>query len=146
MKGSADHERSAKEAWRAMSALVLDNQRRREVSEQTGVSFGTMKALRRIARRPMPMSELAGLLGMDPPNLTPVIDELERSGLVERQPHPKDRRIKVVVATTDGVALARRAEKILDRPPPGVLDLPGDDLESLVRILARAHGDQVADR
>jgi DNA-binding MarR family transcriptional regulator len=146
MKASADHERSARKAWQAMSALVLDNQRRREVSEQTGVSFGTMKALRRIARRPMPMSELAGLLGMDPPNLTPVIDELERSGLVERRPHPTDRRVKVVVATTDGVALARRAEKILDRPPPGVLDLPGDDLESLVRILARAHGDQVADR
>jgi DNA-binding MarR family transcriptional regulator len=129
-----------------MAALVLDNQRRREVSEQTGVSFGTMKALRRIARRPMPMSELAGLLGMEPPNLTPVIDDLERSGLVERQPHPTDRRVKVVVATPDGVALARRAEKILDRPPAGLLELPADDLESLVRILARANGDQQPDR
>jgi DNA-binding MarR family transcriptional regulator len=129
-----------------MAALVLDNQRRREVSEQTGVSFGTMKALRRIARRPMPMSELAGLLGMEPPNLTPVIDDLERSGLVERQPHPTDRRVKVVVATPDGVALARRAEKILDRPPAGLLELPADDLESLVRILARAYGDQQPDR
>jgi DNA-binding MarR family transcriptional regulator len=146
MKGSADHHRSARQAWQAMAALVLDNQRRREVSEQTGVSFGTMKALRRIARRPMPMSELAGLLGMDPPNLTPVIDDLERSGLVERQPHPTDRRVKVVVATPDGVALARRAEKILDRPPTGLLELPADDLESLVRILARAHGDQQPDR
>ena len=146
MKASADHDRSARQAWQAMAALVLDNQRRREVSEQTGVSFGTMKALRRIARRPMPMSELAGLLGMEPPNLTPVIDDLERSGLVERQPHPTDRRVKVVVATPDGVALARRAEKILDRPPAGLLELPADDLESLVRILARAYGDQQPDR
>ncbi len=146
MKASADHDRSARQAWQAMAALVLDNQRRREVSEQTGVSFGTMKALRRIARRPMPMSELAGLLGMEPPNLTPVIDDLERSGLVERQPHPTDRRVKVVVATPDRVALARRAEKILDRPPAGLLELPADDLESLVRILARAYGDQQPDR
>ena len=101
-----------------------------------------MKALRRIAGRPMPMRELAGLLGMDPPNLTPVIDDLERSGLVERQPHPTDRRVKVVVATPNGVALARRAEKILDRPPAGLLDLPADELETLARILARARGGQ----
>ena len=119
---------------------MLDNQRRREVSEQTGVSFGTMRALRRIAGRPMPMRELAGLLGMEPPNLTAVIDDLEHSGLVERHPHPTDRRVKLVVATPKGAALARRAEKILDRPPPGLLDLPADDLETLVRILARASG------
>ena len=47
----------------------------------------------------MPMGELAALLGMDPPNLTTVIDDLERSGLVERQAHPTDRRVKLVAAT-----------------------------------------------
>ena len=140
MKASAPQVRSAREAWQAMAGLVLDNQRRREVSEQTGVSFGTMRALRRIAGRPMPMRELAGLLGMEPPNLTAVIDDLEHSGLVERHPHPTDRRIKLVVATPKGAALARRAEKILDRPPAGLLDLPADELETLVRILARASG------
>ncbi len=140
MKASAPQVRSAREAWQAMAGLVLDNQRRREVSEQTGVSFGTMRALRRIAGRPMPIRELAGLLGMEPPNLTAVIDDLEHSGLVERHPHPTDRRIKLVVATPKGAALARRAEKILDRPPAGLLDLPADELETLVRILARASG------
>jgi len=40
------------------------------------------------------------------------------------------------------VALARRAEKILDRPPAGLLDLPPDELETLARILARARGGQ----
>ena len=101
-KPSVRHDRSARAAWQAMGDLVLDNQRRREVTEQTGVSFGRMKALRRIAVRPMPMRELAGLLGMDPPNLTAVIDDLERSGLVERQAHPTDRRVKLVVATAAG--------------------------------------------
>jgi hypothetical protein len=67
MKVSVHQVRSAREAWQAMAGLVLDNQRRREVSEQTGMSFGTMRALRRIAGRPMPMRELAGLLGMEPP-------------------------------------------------------------------------------
>ena len=142
MKTDVGHDRSAREAWQAMAALVLDNQRRREVSEQTGVSFGTMRALRRIAVAPMPMCELAGLLGVGPPNLTVVIDDLERSGLVERQPHPTDRRVKLVVATRKGAALARRAQKILDRPPAALLDLPTDELETLVRILARANAAQ----
>jgi DNA-binding MarR family transcriptional regulator len=141
MKTSAEHERLAREAWQGMGALVLDNQRRREVSEQTGVSFGTMKALRRIADGPMPMRELASLLAMEPPNLTPVIDDLERLGLVERQAHPTDRRVKLVVATPKGAALARRAEKILRRPPAGLLELSTDELEALARALARARGD-----
>lgn len=136
-KAGGRNDRSAREAWHAMASLVLDNQRRREVSEHTGMSFGRMRALRRIAARPMPMRELAALLGVDPPNLTPVVDDLERSGLVERQAHPSDRRVKLVVATTEGAALARQAEEILERPPVGLVNLPGDDLENLARILVR---------
>jgi DNA-binding MarR family transcriptional regulator len=120
-----------------MGDLVLDNQRRREVAEQTGLSFGRMRALRRIAREPMSMRELATLLGVDPPNLTTVVDGLERAGLVERRAHPTDRRIRLVVATPEGAALARRADEILDRPPAGLADLPPDDLEALLRILSR---------
>lgn len=141
-KASVRRDRVTREAWHAMADLVLDNERRREVSEQTGVSFGRMKALRQIAGRPMSMRELAGLLGMDPPNLTAVVDDLERSGLVERQSHPTDRRVKLVVATPKGAALAQRAEEILDRPPAGLVDLPSDDLEILVRILARVRQKQ----
>ena len=130
-------DRAAREAWRAMSDLVLDKQRRREVSETVGLSFGKLRALRRIAARPMPMGELATLLGMDPPNLTAVVDDLERSGLVERQSHPTDRRVKLVAATASGAALARQADEILDRPPAGLSELPIADLERLIEILAR---------
>jgi DNA-binding MarR family transcriptional regulator len=141
-RASVRHDRWAREAWNTMADLVLDNQRRREVSEQTGVSFGRMRALRRIAGRPMPMRELAGLLGVDPPNLTPLVDDLERSGFVERQAHPTDRRVKLVVATPKGAALAQRAEEILDRPPAGLVNLPRDEMETLVRILARVREEQ----
>jgi DNA-binding MarR family transcriptional regulator len=141
-RASVRHDRSAREAWNTMADLVLDNQRRREVSEETGVSFGRMRALRRIAGRPMPMRELAGLLSVDPPNLTPLVDDLERSGLVERKAHPTDRRVKLVVATPKGAALAQRAEEILDRPPAGLVNLPPDEMETLVRILARVREEQ----
>jgi DNA-binding MarR family transcriptional regulator len=119
-----------------MSDLVLDNQRRRRVSD-LGLSFGKMRALRRIAGRPMSMRELAGLLGVDPPNLTTVVDDLERLGLVERRAHPTDRRIKLVAATAAGATLAQQAEEILRQPPAGLAELPDDDLETLARILSR---------
>jgi DNA-binding MarR family transcriptional regulator len=133
----ARRERAAREAWQAMADLVLDNQRRREVSEQVGLSFGKIRALRRVAKRPMPMRELAAMLGVDPPNLTPVVDDLEQAGLVERQGHPTDRRVKLVLATPEGAALARKADAVLARPPIGLSDLPADELETLARILSR---------
>src|SRR5580692_12900285 len=114
-KADVQRDRVAREAWQAMADLVLNNERRREVSEEAGMSFGKIRALRRIARRPMPMSELASLLTVDPPNLTPVVDDLEQAGLVERQPHPTDRRVKLVAATKDGAALAHKADEILAR-------------------------------
>jgi DNA-binding MarR family transcriptional regulator len=119
-----------------MTDLVLDNERRREVSDRLGLSFGKIKALRRIASRAMPMRELAALLVQDPPNLTPVVDDLERMGLVERQAHPTDRRVKLVAATPKGKALAARAEEILQRPPDGLTALPAEDLAALARILS----------
>ena len=138
-------DRVAREAWQAMADLVLDNERRRDVSDQVGLSFGKIKALRRIAARPLSMRELASLLVVDPPNLTPVVDDLERSGLVERQAHPTDRRVKLVVATPEGAALAQKANEILARPPVGLSELPTDELESLVRILALVRRDPTPD-
>jgi DNA-binding MarR family transcriptional regulator len=138
-------DRLAREAWQAMGDLVLDNERRRDVSDQVGLSFGKIKALRRIAQRAMPMRELAALLVVDPPNLTPVVDDLERSGLVERRAHPTDRRVRLVVATPEGAALAQKADEILARPPVGLSALAPDELASLIRILARVRQEETTD-
>jgi DNA-binding MarR family transcriptional regulator len=139
-KPSAQHTRSAREAWEAMTNLVLDNQRRREVSERTGISFGRMRALRRIAAQPMSMGQLALLLNMDRPNMTTLVDELEHLGLVQRTTNPSDLRMKLVTATPKGAALARQAQRILDRPVTALSALQSDELESLVRILRRLSG------
>jgi DNA-binding MarR family transcriptional regulator len=144
-KTSARRDRAARQAWQAMADLVLNNERRREVSEEVGLSFGKIRAIRRIARRPMPMSELASLLSVDPPNLTAVVDDLEDAGLVERQAHPTDRRVKLVVATPAGAALAKQADEVLARPPADLRELPIEEIESLVRILAQLHPDPTPD-
>ena len=118
-----------------MCDLVLDNERRREVSDALGLTFGRIRALRRIAASPMTMGELAATLGIDAPYATLVVDELERQGLVERRPHPTDRRVKLVATTSRGTAAARRANEILGRPPAGLAALAGPELQELARML-----------
>jgi DNA-binding MarR family transcriptional regulator len=121
-----------------ISDLVFDNVRRREVSEALGMSFGRTRAIRRLARQPMSMGELAAALGIDPPNATVVVDDLESLGIVRRRPHPTDRRAKLVEATRKGKEMARRADEILGTPPPALSALSADDLEALRRILTSA--------
>jgi DNA-binding MarR family transcriptional regulator len=128
---------AAREVWLLMTDVVLDNTRRREVSDALGMSFGRTRAIRRLARRPMSMRELADAMGIDPPNATVLVTDLEAQGLVRRRPHPTDGRAKVVEATRKGKALARRADEILATPPAALSELPAEDLETLRRILRR---------
>lgn len=132
---------SASEVWLAMSDLVLDQLRRRAVSDATGVSFGKSRALRRLARRPMSMGELADALDIEKPNATTVVAELEAAGLVRRRPHPTDGRAKLAELTARGRQLARRADKILATPPPGLTALSTEQLTTLAQILERISGD-----
>jgi DNA-binding MarR family transcriptional regulator len=127
---------ASREVWLLMSDLVLDNQRRREVADAVGISFGRTRAIRRLARKPMSMGELATALGIDPPNATVVVADLESLGLVRRRPHPTDGRAKVVEVTRKGKAMARRAEAILAAPPPALSALDPEDLDTLRRILS----------
>jgi DNA-binding MarR family transcriptional regulator len=127
----------ARDVWLLLSDLVLDNTRRREVSDALDMSFGRARAIRRLARRPMSMREFAEAMDIDPPNATVLVADLEAQGLARRTPHPTDGRAKVVEATRRGKALARRADEILATPPAALSELDPADLETLRRILER---------
>jgi DNA-binding MarR family transcriptional regulator len=127
----------ARYAWRVMSRLVLDDDRKLAVSQALGLSFARVRALRRLAPEPLTMRALAEKLKADPPYVTLIVDDLEERGLVERRPHPDDRRAKLVSLTRAGRAAVTKAEKILDAPPAALAALPADDLAALVRILDR---------
>jgi DNA-binding MarR family transcriptional regulator len=133
---------TARDVWLLMSDLVLDNERRREVADALGMSFGRARTVRRLARRPMSMGELAAALGIDPPNATTVVSDLEALGLVARRPHPTDGRAKIVEATRKGKELARRADAILATPPPALAAASEQDLETLREILSRVRAAQ----
>jgi DNA-binding MarR family transcriptional regulator len=132
---------SVNEAWDIMRELVLDNERRHEVSDALGMSFARIKALRRIDKVPSTMGELATTLGIDRPYMTIVVDDLERQGLVQRKPHPTDRRAKLVETTAQGKEMASKARAILNRPPAELAALPEDQLAALVRGLRAIHPD-----
>ena len=63
--------------------------------------FAALMALDEIG--PISQQDLARLVGVDPRNLVPVVDLLEQRSLVERQPHPTDRR-RHAVRLTPGVS------------------------------------------
>jgi DNA-binding MarR family transcriptional regulator len=134
--GDAHHD-LARRAWRAMSDMVLDHDRKVEVSEALGLSFARVRALRALAARADTLRALADRLAADPPYVTLIVDDLEERGLVARTPHPEDRRAKLVALTAAGRAAAARAEAILDEPPAALRDLPARDLAALVRVLER---------
>jgi DNA-binding MarR family transcriptional regulator len=48
-------------------------------------------------------------LGVTRPNVTKLVDGLERGGLVERLPHPSDRRMVQAHVTSEGMEVAARA-------------------------------------
>jgi DNA-binding MarR family transcriptional regulator len=130
-------DRAARDAWRAMSALVLDNRRRQEVGDAVGLPFSRVRALWRVAESPRTPGELAALLNVEPANCTPIVDDLEQRGLVAREPHPSDRRSKLVVITAAGTRTAKKARRLWDRPPPALVELSRDELETLAELLSR---------
>jgi DNA-binding MarR family transcriptional regulator len=129
--------------WRDLRDLVLDrNERRKEVAEALGMSFFRIKALRRIAASPAKLADLADDLLTDRPYITLVVDDLAKRGLVERTPHPTDRRAKIVRVTDAGATAAAEAGRILDAPPPALRDLGADDLAALERITVKLRGER----
>ena len=67
---------------------------------------------------PLTMRDLAERMACEPSNATFVIDRLEEQGLVERRPHPSDRRAKQLVLTPEGTTLRDRLIEMLTADSP----------------------------
>ncbi|MEV5537835.1 MarR family transcriptional regulator [Saccharopolyspora shandongensis] len=73
----------------------------RRVSEELGLTASQVVALRELSE-PITARELAARMSCEASNATFVLDRLEQQGLVERRPHPTDRRAKQIVLTPAG--------------------------------------------
>ncbi len=69
--------------------------------------------------------------------VTGIVDGLEERGYAQRQPHPTDRRIKVVAITPLGAKAKARALERLHEPPPSLDALTPDEQVQLRDLLAK---------
>jgi DNA-binding MarR family transcriptional regulator len=127
------------QAWALMREFVDAHSRHGELAEALGFRLGggRGKILFQLHDGPMTLSELAEANNLDAPYVTLIVDKLEAHGLVQRQPHPDDRRRKLVTLTAAGHDAIATANSILLRPPPAIGTLPADDLRQLTGLLTR---------
>ena len=78
----------------------------------------------------LPMRAIAEMLRCDASWVTGIVDGLEERGYVERQAHPKDRRVKVVTITTLG---EKAKAKAMERLAQAMLDFVGRTRRRLER-------------
>jgi DNA-binding MarR family transcriptional regulator len=126
-------------AWRLMRQFVEANNHSDALREQLhlGAGSGRIRVLFLLRERPMTLGQLAEAHGVDRPYATIIVDKLVHLGFVERQPHPTDRRSKVVSLTLAGQEAAATAERILSEPPPALRALSTGQLAELTELLAQ---------
>ncbi len=125
-------------AWRLMRQFVEAHGATEELRERLGLGAGSgrIKVLFLLTEQPMTLAQLAEAHGVDRPYATIIVDKLERLGFVERQPHPSDRRSKVVSLTPAGRDAAALADSIFSEPPQALRELDAGQLTELVGLLS----------
>ena len=90
------------------------------------------------AEGPVTQGALCKGIGMDPSSMVSTIDELEAKGLVERRPHPGDRRAHALYVTDSGrETLSRGREVALATQDELLAPLSEDEREQLRSLLLR---------
>lgn len=133
------HNPLADEVWRSMSHLVLDHKDswKREVIERTGLPFSRIRIVRRLARSPLTVKQVADAATMDAPAATVAINDLEDRGLVVRQTDPENRRSKLVSLTDAGRKLVAIVDSVEDPAPESLAALDEAELATLRSVLDR---------
>jgi DNA-binding MarR family transcriptional regulator len=101
--------------------------------------------IRALARAPLGLTELAEYLGVTKQAAIKVVDEMEARGFLIREPHPQDRRAKVLVLTEQGQRVRQAALAESRRMEDELRAELGDaDVDAFRRVLVRfaeRHGD-----
>lgn len=131
------HNNLADEVWRDLVRLVFDNREtwRRAVVDKSGLPFSRIRILRRLARAPLTVKQVAEHATVDAPAATVAVNDLESRGLVNREVDPANRRSKLVSLTADGRAVVAALDSVDDPAPEALAGLDDADLVDLRRIL-----------
>jgi DNA-binding MarR family transcriptional regulator len=86
-------------------------------------------------RGALPLGKMGDRLQVHRTSVTNIIDGLERSGYVTREPHERDRRTTLAAITDSGRKVAEEATKVLNDLRFGTAPLDVEDLETITAVL-----------
>lgn len=102
----------------------------------TGVQGLTLLTIKRSEQRSM--SDFCKLYDCDASNITGIIDGLEEKGLVSRQAHPKDRRVKIIHLETAGSDLQKKLiKRIAETSPHLFTGLTSAETQQLAKLIQK---------
>ncbi|GAL09308.1 transcriptional regulator MarR family [Vibrio astriarenae] len=107
------------------------------VVKETGYSLAQVHTVEVLGSHgPMRMKELASKLGITTGTLTVQVDKLVTAELIERLPHPEDRRSIVVALTNEGQAIHQRHNQLhLDLMRELMQNVNEQDTQHLINTL-----------
>jgi DNA-binding MarR family transcriptional regulator len=117
------------------------------------LSFTTLSVLHTLVHQgPMRLSELTATEQVSQPAITQLVARLERDGLVDRRPDPRDGRAVLVRATDAGTRIVRtrhhdrvaQLANLFDQLTPEERDAVGAALPALLRMVALHDGPRTA--
>jgi DNA-binding MarR family transcriptional regulator len=94
-------------------------------------------------QRTRTQAALAERIGADKTRLIPVLDDLQDRGLIERQPDPADRRVRLLAITPEGRRLAAKTQAAIQQNEDERLaKLDPHDREAFLRALQVLSADE----
>jgi MarR family transcriptional regulator, organic hydroperoxide resistance regulator len=129
----------AEDAIERLRRVAFDSEhmeRMAALGERTKLSPGVIKTLLRLSKHDgVSMGDMARSIGCDPSYITALVDDLDARGLARREPAPDDRRVKIIVLTDAGRAVAAEVDEVLSVPPTAFAALAPAELRQLRDLL-----------
>jgi DNA-binding MarR family transcriptional regulator len=104
----------------------------------TGPQWRVLRMLGESATQGLTLGQISDHLGVTGGNTTGIVDKLEEAGLVERLPHPDDRRATLLQMTAQGHRVYGQVRPVLDQRVTELLScLSEDDKQQMIELLGR---------
>lgn len=79
---------------------------------------------------------LADMLGVEEPTLVRLLDALQKQKMIERRPHPTDRRVNLIYMTPEAEPVLSAGNALAEEIRDEMLDgIPSEDLAAALRVL-----------
>ena len=117
-----------------LDAAELSKNRFAQIADEIGVPVHLARAIC-LLETAAPMTELASKLACDKSYITPLADQMEKLGLVDRVADVKDRRIKLLELTAKGRLVRERLGERVAQLSPVMVSLTASERANLEKML-----------